>query len=97
MAAALVLQPSGCNQTAHFALVKALHDGTPKIDRYAGETCDTAYIDGHYYAAKAPGLALLTEPWYAALRSSGWTPSLTPPGSRIPKGCLLSHVSQPGR
>ncbi len=60
LAAGLILQPGGCNETAHLALVKSLHDGTPEIDRYAGETCDTAYIDEHYYAAKAPGLALVT-------------------------------------
>ena len=88
MAAALVLQPSGCNQTAHFALVKALHDGTPKIDRYAGETCDTAYIDGHYYAAKAPGLALLTEPWYAALRVVGLDAEPHASGLAYPEGML---------
>jgi hypothetical protein len=33
---ALVLQPSGCNQAAHLALVKSLYDGTLVIDRYAG-------------------------------------------------------------
>ena len=88
VAAALVLQPSGCNQTAHFALVKALHDGTPTIDRYAGETCDTAYIDGHYYAAKAPGLALLTEPWYTALRVVGLDAEPHASGLAYPEGML---------
>ena len=68
LAAGLVLQPPGCNQTAHFALVKSLVDGTPHIDRYETQTCDDAYIDGHFYAAKAPGLALLTAPWYGLLR-----------------------------
>ena len=71
VAAALVLQPVGCNQTAHLGLVKALTDGAPRIDAYAAETCDTAYIDGHYYAAKAPGLALATVPWYGTLRLAG--------------------------
>jgi hypothetical protein len=71
IAAVLVLQPPGCNQTAHLALVKALVDGTPRIDRYETQTCDDAYIDGHFYAAKAPGLALLTAPWYALLEVTG--------------------------
>ena len=71
LAAGLILQPGGCNETAHLALVKSLHDGSPRIDRYAGESCDTAYIDQHYYAAKAPGLALVTAPWYALLRGVG--------------------------
>jgi hypothetical protein len=85
---ALVLQPSGCNQTAHLALVKSLVDGTPRIDRYAAETCDTAYIDGHYYAAKAPGLALLTVPWYAGLRLVGIAVDNRPTGSRWPDAML---------
>jgi len=88
VAGALVLQPNGCNQTAHFALVKSLYDGTARIDRYAGETCDTAYIDGHYYAAKAPGLAVLTLPWYAGLRLARLAVDARPTGSRWPDGML---------
>jgi hypothetical protein len=68
LAAGMLQHPPGDNQTAHLALVKALADGTPRIDRYQNETADDAYIDGHYYAAKAPGLALFTEPWYLTLR-----------------------------
>lgn len=68
LAAGLLQHPPGDNQTAHLALVKALFDGTPRIDRYADETADDSFIDGHYYTAKAPGLALFTEPWYATLR-----------------------------
>lgn len=71
VAAAFVVQAPGCNQTAHLALVKSLADGTPRIDRYEAETCDDSYIDGHYYTAKAPGLALATLPWYATLRLLG--------------------------
>jgi hypothetical protein len=88
LAAALVLQPVGCNQTAHLALVKALTDGTPRIDAYAAETCDTAYIDGHYYAAKAPGLALATVPWYGALRLAGLAVDHAPATSRWPQAML---------
>ena len=68
LAAGLLQHPPGDNQTAHLALVKALAHGTPRIDRYADETADDSFIDGHYYAAKAPGLALFTEPWYETLR-----------------------------
>jgi hypothetical protein len=88
VAGALVLQPVGCNQTAHLALVKSLYDGSPRIDRYAAETCDTAYIDGRYYAAKAPGLALLSEPWYAGLRLVGLTVDHAPSGARFPRAML---------
>lgn len=70
LAAAFVQQPPGDNQTAHLALVKALADGTPRIDRFQDETADDSYIDGHFYTAKAPGLALFTEPWYLALRAT---------------------------
>ncbi len=70
IAAGLVLQPPGCNQTAHFALVKSLLDRTPRIDRYETQTCDDAFIDDHYYAAKAPGLALVIAPWYGFLKLS---------------------------
>jgi len=72
---AVVVQPVGCNQSAHYALVQALGDGTPRIDRYHQETCDKSYIDGHYYAAKAPGLALVTEPWYLFLDAVGAVPA----------------------
>ncbi len=70
IAAGLVLQPPGCNQTAHLALVKSIVEGSPRIDRFEAQTCDDAYIEGHYYAAKAPGLALFTAPWYGLLRLS---------------------------
>ena len=62
------LQPPGCNQTAHYSLVESLAHGSPSIDRFHNQTCDTAYVGGHYFAAKAPGLALATLPWYGVLR-----------------------------
>ena len=85
---ALVLQPPGCNQTAHLALVTSLLDGTPSIDRYAAETCDTAFIDGRYYAAKAPGLALLTLAWYAGVRLAGLAVGDRPRAPRWPEAML---------
>ena len=66
---AFVVHQSGPNQAAHFALVRALAGGTAEIDPH--ETIDAAYVDGRFYAAKAPGLALATLPWYGALRSVG--------------------------
>jgi hypothetical protein len=68
-ACAVLMQPSGPNQAAHFALVRALADGTAEID--PRETIDAAYVDGRFYAAKAPGLAMFTLPWYGLLRSVG--------------------------
>lgn len=58
------------NQNSRFNLVQALvDDGTVKIDRYVGNTGDYAYIGGHYYSDKAPGMAVLGVPVYAAVRS----------------------------
>lgn len=69
LAAAIVRQESGPNQAAHYALVRALASGTAEID--PRETIDAAFVDGRYYAAKAPGLAMLVVPWYAVLRVAG--------------------------
>ena len=68
-ACALVVQASGPNQAAHFALVRALAYETAEID--PRETIDAAYVDGRFYAAKAPGLAMFTLPWYGVLRAVG--------------------------
>lgn len=69
LACAFVVSDSGPNQSAHFALVRALASGTAEIDPH--ETIDAAYVDGRYYAAKAPGLAMFALPWYGALRAVG--------------------------
>lgn len=58
-------QPAGWNASAHFALVRSLEDGTAIIDRYREETGDVGWYEGHYYSAKAPGLALYSLPaWW---------------------------------
>jgi hypothetical protein len=67
----VMMQPLGWNQTAHFALLKSLADGTPRIDRYHWETGDKSYTAGHFFTAKAPGLALLSLPWYELLKAVG--------------------------
>jgi hypothetical protein len=69
LACAVVVSDSGPNQAAHFALVRSLASGTAEID--PSETIDTSYVDGRYYAAKAPGLAMFTLPWYGTLRAAG--------------------------
>ena len=60
-------QPAGWNASAHFALVRSLADGTAKIDPYRNETGDVAWYRGHYYTAKAPGLALYSLPLWLVL------------------------------
>jgi hypothetical protein len=58
-------QPAGWNASAHFALVRSLANGTATIDPYREETGDVGWYDGHYYTAKAPGLALYSLPvWW---------------------------------
>jgi hypothetical protein len=71
VAYAVLMQPLGWAQTSHYALVRALSNGTPKIDAYHWETRDKAWHKGHYYAVKGPGLAMLTLPLYSALHAAG--------------------------
>ena len=66
------------NQGSSYALVRALADGTPKIDRYTWQSGDISYFRGHYYSVRAPGLALLEVPVYAALRAVGVAPEGSP-------------------
>lgn len=61
-------QPSGANASAHFALVRSLAHGRANIDAYRAETLDVSWYRGHYYAAKAPGLALYSLPVWVALQ-----------------------------
>ena len=63
-----------CAQTSTYALVRALHAGTPHIDPYQQETCDKSYRNGHFFSNKAPGLALTILPAYSALRATGLLP-----------------------
>jgi hypothetical protein len=67
------IQPVGWNETAHYALVQALADGTPIIDDYldSAPTGDKVRIDGHWYSDRAPGLALWSMPAYEALAAVG--------------------------
>ena len=60
-------QGAGWNASAHFALVRSLADGTAKIDPYREETGDVGWYRGHYYTAKAPGLALYSLPLWLVL------------------------------
>jgi hypothetical protein len=64
-------QGIGWNQWGHFALVQSLAGGTAVIDDFRDETGDVAWHDGHYYSAKAPGLAFATLPAYVALDAVG--------------------------
>ncbi len=75
------VQYLGWNQGAHYALVRALANGTPYVDKTRFEvgkggmaddgTGDLSFIDGHYYAAKSPGLAFAVLPPYLLLKAAG--------------------------
>ena len=64
------------NQNSHYALVRALGTGTPRVDRALTEigelsTRDVTRHDGHLYSDKAPGLAIVTLPACVASRRAG--------------------------
>ena len=69
------IQDAGDNARAHFALVRALADGTPEIDESlshpALRTIDVSQFEGSSYAAKPPGLAAASLPPYLALEAAG--------------------------
>ena len=67
----LPLRAPDCNTGSHYALVQAIAGGERTIDSVHGESCDISWWRGHYYSNKAPGLALVTVPWYLLLRASG--------------------------
>lgn len=76
LAAAWPQQGPDFNQNSHYALVRALADGTPRIDRTRREvgelsTMDVSLHRGHYYSDKAPGLAAATLVPYLVLDAAG--------------------------
>ena len=75
------VQYLGWNQGAQYALVRALANGTPRVDQTRFEvgkggmasdgTGDLSFINRHYYAAKSPGLAFETLTPYFLLKATG--------------------------
>jgi hypothetical protein len=63
------IQNFSWNQTSHFDLLQALYHEQTTIDPYQTNTGDKVYYHGHWYSARAPGLALFVLPWYTALRA----------------------------
>lgn len=75
-ASAYLMQVNGWNQNAHYALIRALADGTPRIDVSRHEigdlgTGDVSIFDGHVYSNKAPGLAFVSMPAYGVVVATG--------------------------
>jgi hypothetical protein len=76
VAAAYPMQVNGWNQNAHYALVRALAQGTATIDETRKEigdlgTGDVTLVDGHYYSNKAPGMPIATLPAFAVVDAIG--------------------------
>src|SRR6266540_6681195 len=70
----LVMHTMGWAQLAHYAQVRAFAAGQAEIDPWHWETKDKAWVDGHFYSVKAPGLAALTLPAYLPLDAAGAKP-----------------------
>ncbi len=79
---ATLIQSFSWNQTSHYDLIRSLNVGRTTIDQYQDNTGDKAYYHGHYYSARAPGLALFALPFYDTLNLLGaesWTDSHVAP------------------
>jgi hypothetical protein len=59
----------GWAQTSYYAQVRSLAAGHSEIDSLKWQAKDEAYVDGHFYSVKAPGLAALTLPPYLVLNA----------------------------
>jgi hypothetical protein len=71
LAYATLIQSFSWNQTSHYDLIRALDRGQTTIDRYQANTGDKAFYRGHWYSARAPGLALYSLPFYDGLKAVG--------------------------
>jgi hypothetical protein len=89
LAYAALVQGPGWNQNSHYALVRALADGTPRIDRTRYETGkwwvtgDISIYGGHTFSNKAPGFAFATLPAYLVLKAAGKAHPVTDPSDQL--------------
>jgi hypothetical protein len=67
----LVMHQMGWAQMAHYDQVQAFDKGQTQIDQWHWDTNDKAWVDGHFYSVKSPGMAALTTPLYAAIQGLG--------------------------
>jgi hypothetical protein len=75
LAGASLFQNFSWNQTSAYDLMQAVSHGQTNIDRYQANTGDKALYKGHWYSARAPGLALFSLPFYellTAVDAGGW-------------------------
>jgi hypothetical protein len=69
LASAVMLQNWSDNQSSHYDLIRALDAGRTTIDQGPYQTKDKAFYKGHYYSARAPGLAIYSLPFYLVLKA----------------------------
>src|ERR1039457_6536718 len=62
-----MIQSFSWNQASHYDLIRSMNQGQTTIDAYQQNTGDKVLYKGHYYSARAPGLALFALPFYDAL------------------------------
>jgi hypothetical protein len=67
LASATLLQNWSDNQSSHYDLIRALDAGRTTIDYGPYPTKDKAFYGGHWYSARAPGLAFYSLPFYEVL------------------------------
>jgi hypothetical protein len=63
----LFMHAMGWAQSSYYAQVRAFAAGHSEVDAFKWRAKDEAWVDGHFYSVKAPGLAALTLPPYLAL------------------------------
>ncbi len=71
VAYATLIQSFSWNQTSHYDLIRALNNDSTTIDANHTNTGDEVFYKGHWYSARAPGLALFALPFYDTITALG--------------------------
>ncbi len=66
---ATMIQSFSWNQTSHYDLIRSINDEGTTIDAFQQNTGDKVFYKGHFYSARAPGLALFALPFYDTLKA----------------------------
>jgi hypothetical protein len=68
LASGVMIENWSDNQSSHYDLIRALDAGRTTIDAGPYQTKDKAFYRGHFYSARAPGLAIFSVPFYEGLK-----------------------------
>ncbi len=69
LAYATMIQSFSWNQSSHYDLIRSLNVERTNIDAFQENTGDKVFYKGHWYSARAPGLALFALPFYDTLKA----------------------------